>query len=166
MEKWSGKVAVVTGASAGIGEAIVRDFVKHGITVVAAARRLERLEKLADELKGCKGKVIPVVCDVSRKESIDAAFEEIERKVGVVNILVNNAGIAVAKSMLNDEEGIDDVIANTINTNFLGLVRVTRAAYRLMRKSDDFGIIFNIGSVAGHSQPYGEFSSNVYSGEY
>lgn len=162
MEKWSGKVAVVTGASAGIGEAIVKDFVKYGIDVVALARRMDRLEKLKEELKDSKGKVIPVKCDVSNKESIDAAFKEIEEKVNVVHILVNNAGIAIHTSMLGDEENIEENITNTINTNFLGLVIVTRKAYKLMKKSEDYGMIINIGSVAGHSNPFTPYSTNVY----
>jgi NADP+-dependent farnesol dehydrogenase len=164
MEKWSGKIAIVTGASAGIGEAIVRDFVKFGITTVALARRLEKLETLKNELKGEKGEIIPVKCDVSDKASIDAAFDEIEKKVGIAHILVNNAGIAIHSSMLGDEENAEETITKTINTNFLGLVMVARKSYRLMKKADDYGMIINIGSVGGHANPYAEYFLNVYPG--
>jgi NADP-dependent 3-hydroxy acid dehydrogenase YdfG len=164
MEKWEGKTAIVTGASSGIGDAIARDLVKHGINVVALARRMDRLETLKEQLKDQKGKLIPIKCDVSDKASIDAAFEQIENEVGTVQILVNNAGIAHLKMIFGDDESVEETIANTINTNFLGLVRVSRKAYKLMKKSDDYGIIINIGSVAGHNASF-EFPLNVYAGK-
>lgn len=93
MDKWRGKNAVVTGASAGIGAAIVRDLAKAGINVVALARRVEKLEALKKELESADGKVIAVGCDVSNKESVESAFTEIEKVFGVIHILVNNAGV-------------------------------------------------------------------------
>jgi NADP+-dependent farnesol dehydrogenase len=163
MEKWNGKTAIVTGASAGIGDAIVRDLVKYGINVVALARRTERLELLREQLVDQPGKVIPIRCDVSDKISIDTAFEQIEKEVGTVQILVNNAGICLMQEIFGDDDDkTDEVITSTINTNFLGLVRVARRAYKLMKKSDDFGIIINIGSVFGHNASI-EYSFNVYS---
>lgn len=164
MDKWVGKTAIVTGASAGIGDAIVRDLVEYGINVVALARRLERLEILKNQLKDKAGKVIPIKCDVSDKTSINSAFEEIEKQVGTIQILVNNAGIAVTHGMFeDDDETTDEIITSTINTNFLGLVRVSRKAYKLMKKTDDYGIIINIGSVAGHTASF-DYIINVYPG--
>jgi NADP+-dependent farnesol dehydrogenase len=93
MEKWRGKVAVVTGASAGIGAAIVRDLSKNGITVIGLARRAEKIEEFASELPSDYGKVHGYCCDVSSLQSIKDAFKWIEEKFGFVNILVNNAGI-------------------------------------------------------------------------
>ena len=93
MEKWRGKNAVVTGASAGIGAAIVRDFSNAGINVAALARRVERIESLKGELKNSPGKVIPIACDVSNKESVETAFKSIEKTFGTIQILINNAGI-------------------------------------------------------------------------
>lgn len=164
MDKWIGKTAIVTGASAGIGSAITRDLANNGINVIAMARRLDRLDALREELKDAKGKVIPMKCDVSDKASIDSAFDEIEKKFGSAQILVNNAGISIQAGMLSDDDQIDDKIANTINTNFLGLVRVTRRAYKLMEKTEDYGIIINIGSYVGYTVPFGPFNFNVYSG--
>ncbi|CAG9800076.1 unnamed protein product [Chironomus riparius] len=164
MDKWEGKTAIVTGASAGIGDAIVRDLVKYGINVVALARRMDRLESLRDQLKDEPGKVIPIKCDVSDKASIDAAFEEIDKQVGTLQILVNNAGIALTHGMFGDDDDkTDEIISSTINTNFLGLVRVSRKAYKLMKKSEDYGIIINIGSIAGHSASF-DYIINVYPG--
>ena len=93
MEKWRGKNAVVTGASAGIGAAIVRDFANAGINVAALARRVDKLDSLKEELKNSPGKVISIACDVSKRESIEAAFKSIEKTFGTIQILINNAGI-------------------------------------------------------------------------
>ncbi|XP_070498042.1 farnesol dehydrogenase-like [Chironomus tepperi] len=162
MEKWEGKTAIVTGASSGIGNALTHDLVKHGINVVALARRMDRLETLKEQLKNEKGKVIPIKCDVSDKASIDAAFEQIEREVGTVHILVNNAGVAQLKMIFSEDESTEQTIINTINTNLVGLVLVTRKSYRLMRQNGEHGIIINIGSVVGHSSMYSPHSTNVY----
>jgi NAD(P)-dependent dehydrogenase (short-subunit alcohol dehydrogenase family) len=166
MEKWIGKTAIVTGASAGIGAAIVRDFARHGINVIALARRAEKLHALQQELKDASGKVIPMRCDVSEKSSIDATFEEIAKKFGSAQILVNNAGIAIPAPILSgDDDEVDGNIVNTVQTNFVGLVRTTRRAYTLMEQADDYGIIINIGSVVSHVVPFTPFNTNVYSGE-
>lgn len=93
MEKWRGKTAIVSGASAGIGSAIVRDFANAGTNVIALARRLEKLESLKDELKNAPGKVTALKCDVSEKQSVEEAFKSIEQSHGVIQILVNNAGV-------------------------------------------------------------------------
>jgi NADP+-dependent farnesol dehydrogenase len=110
MEKWSGKTAVVTGASAGIGIAIVKSLVQHGVNVVGLARRVERVEviffhqiehffrktffqELANELQDAAGKVSAFKCDVSDQLSVQNAFEWIEEKFGGVDILINNAGV-------------------------------------------------------------------------
>jgi NADP+-dependent farnesol dehydrogenase len=163
MEKWKGKLAVVTGASAGIGAAIVRDFVKNGINVIALARRVEKLQALQSELKDEEGNVIPMCCDVSKKSSIDDAFDQIEQKFENIHILVNNAGIALNSGLLDDDDlKTEDAITSTINTNVLGLVRMTRRAYKIMSDSKEHGVIINIGSVVGHSTPFTPFVMNIY----
>lgn len=93
MDKWRNKTAVVTGASAGIGKAILESLVKAGVNVVGLARRSERIEALAKDLERFPGKVYACKCDVSDIESIKSAFKWIEENVGLINILVNNAGI-------------------------------------------------------------------------
>jgi NADP+-dependent farnesol dehydrogenase len=93
MEKWRGKNAVVTGASSGIGAAIVRDLANAGMNVTALARRVDRLEALKKELEGAPGRVRVQKCDVSNKESVNSAFADIEKECGTVHVLVNNAGI-------------------------------------------------------------------------
>lgn len=97
MEKWRGKTAIVTGASAGIGAQIVRDLAKAGINVIALARRFERLDALKKELANLvkvTGKVTTLACDVSNQDSVEMTFSLIEQTLGPIHILVNNAGVA------------------------------------------------------------------------
>jgi NADP-dependent 3-hydroxy acid dehydrogenase YdfG len=91
MDKWKGKIACVTGASVGIGEAIVKDLAKNGIIVIGLARRPEKIEEFAKEVKD--GQIFAYKCDVSDLESVKSAFKWIEEKFGCLHILINNAGI-------------------------------------------------------------------------
>lgn len=93
MERWNGKVAIVTGASAGIGEAIARSLVFHGLNVLGLARREDRLQKLSQDLKQSKGTFYYLRCDVENEEDILKAFAFVNDKFGSVDILINNAGI-------------------------------------------------------------------------
>lgn len=165
MEKWKGKIAVVTGASAGIGAEIAREFAKNGLTVIGLARRVNRIEEIARELGETPGKIHAHKCDVSNRQSIQDAFKWIESGFGVVHILVNNAGVGTSGKILSEDVGVADKLDQIINTNFLGLVHVTRAAYALMNKSNDHGMIININSVVGHVVPFppdGEARSSIY----
>ncbi|KAG5678337.1 hypothetical protein PVAND_008022 [Polypedilum vanderplanki] len=167
MEKWRGKVAIVTGASSGIGAAIVRDLAKNGITVIGLARRVQKIREQTKDFPENYANVHAFYCDVSKIESIKEAFKLIEERFGVINILVNNAGIGKKTSILVDDEETDGKISQVIDTNFTGLVHVTRHAYMLMKKSEDYGMVVNINSVAGHkvSFPYyGVPETNVYNG--
>lgn len=166
MDKWRGKYAVVTGASAGIGAAIVKDFATNGINVIALARRSEMIEDYAKEIVGENfGKIHAYKCDVSNLQSIKAAFKWIEETFGVVHIHVNNAGVLRNIKILGDED-VSDKIEEVINTNFTGLVHCTHEAYKLIKKSEDYGMIININSNAGHRIffPSGGISHNVYHG--
>jgi NADP-dependent 3-hydroxy acid dehydrogenase YdfG len=131
-------VAVVTGASSGIGAATARRLVAEGFDVVAAARRVERLQQLADEI-GCT----PIALDVTDPDSV-AAFAD---AVAACRVLVNNAGGAfglapVAQASADDWQRMYDV-------NVLGTMRVTRALLPRLIDSGD-GVIVNVTSTAGH----------------
>lgn len=94
MERWEGKIAVVTGASAGIGASIVELLAKAGLRVVALARRLERLEELAAKLSGAKGTVYPKKCDLNKEEDILSVLDWADTELGGIDVLINNAGFA------------------------------------------------------------------------
>ncbi|KAE8753256.1 hypothetical protein FOCC_FOCC000179 [Frankliniella occidentalis] len=129
MERWSGRVAVVTGASAGIGAAIVRDLASAGVRVVGLARREDKLQVLADELagQGSPGELICVRCDVSDTSDVQAAFERIEEQVGAVSVLVNNAGVMIPQRV---QDMSNEAMAAIVNTNILGLTSCCREGLR------------------------------------
>lgn len=94
MNRWAGKVALVTGASSGIGAAIVRALAKNGVKVIAAARRYDKLQQLAANIKQeYKIDVYPMACDVQKEEDILNVFEWAESTLGGVDVLINNAGL-------------------------------------------------------------------------
>lgn len=132
------KVAVVTGGSAGIGEATARALAKDGYTVVVAARRLERCEEVAREIGG-----VAVRLDVGDRGSVDKLKAKVE-ELGRCDVLVNNAGGAKGLDDFKDAD-LDDW-AWMYEVNVLGTVRVTNALYPQLVASE--GLIVNIGSVA------------------
>lgn len=166
MDRWKGKIAVVTGASAGIGEAIVKDLAKNGINVVGLARRPQKIDEYAKEMSGVDcGKIYSRKCDVSNLKSVKAAFKWIEEQFDVINILVNNAGILRNIKILGEAD-VSEKIQEVIDTNFTGLVNCTHEAFQMINKSNDYGMIININSNAGHRvffPPHG-ISHNVYPG--
>lgn len=91
MNRWNGKVAIVTGASSGIGESTTEALVKHGVKVVGLARRVDRLKELAVKLG--KDKFYPIQCDLRKEEDILKALKWVEKELGGADILVNNAGV-------------------------------------------------------------------------
>uniref|UniRef100_A0A0K8TEU7 Dehydrogenase/reductase SDR family member 11 n=1 Tax=Lygus hesperus TaxID=30085 RepID=A0A0K8TEU7_LYGHE len=93
MSDLEGKVVIVTGASSGIGEAIVVQLVDAGLRVAGLARRIGRVEKLAQSLEGKKGALSPVKCDVSVEDEVKNAFAWVEANLGPPTALINNAGV-------------------------------------------------------------------------
>ncbi|TME82061.1 MAG: SDR family NAD(P)-dependent oxidoreductase [Chloroflexi bacterium] len=137
----SDRVAVVTGASSGIGEATARGLREAGFFVVLGARREDRLMAVARELGG---RGLPL--DVRDLASIDAFTAAIAAEYGQVEILINNAGLAAGLQPL--AQGNDDDWVQMMETNVLGLLRVTRAMLPLLRHAPRAHIV-NLGSVAG-----------------
>lgn len=135
------KTALITGASSGIGAATGRRLAADGFDVVLAARRLDRLEKLAAEI-GEAARAVPL--DVTSQESVDALAE----RVGRCHVLVNNAGGAAGMDPVADTDPED--WRWMYDTNVLGLMRVTKALLPRLIDSGD-GHIVNITSLAGHS---------------
>lgn len=142
----SGQVAVVTGASSGLGKQMARAFARQGADLAVLARRFERLEEFAKELKDSYGvKVLPVKCDVTATDSIDAAAKAVEKEYGKVDILLNCAGSSKDKGvlMMNDEEW-----DFTIATDETSVFKMTRAFANIMKKQK-YGRIINIASMYG-----------------
>ncbi len=135
------RVAVVTGASSGIGEATARGLALEGFTLVLGARREDRLAEVARELDGF---ALPL--DVRDLTSIETFVRAVEAKYPAVEILINNAGLAAGLQPL--AEGNDDDWVQMMETNVLGLLRVTRAILPLLRRAPRAHIV-NLGSVAG-----------------
>ncbi|XP_046748684.1 farnesol dehydrogenase-like [Diprion similis] len=158
MDRWAGKVAVVTGASAGIGAAIAESLVEAGVQVVGLARRLERLEALAASLKGTPGKLYPRQCDVRKEEELLDAFMWVKAELGGVDILVNNAGIGKHKKIIEDDV---DSFRSILEVNVLAMAIGIREAVASMKSRDVEGYIVNINSVAGHVIPSG-YPSSIY----
>ncbi len=146
-------IVMITGASAGFGAAMARKFVQTGHRVIAAARRTERLDALAKEL----GKnLLPVGLDVSSKSSIDAALASLPDDWQDIDVLINNAGLALGLEPAHEAHLSDwDTM---IATNCTGLVTITRALLPRM-VARGAGLVINLGSVAG-AYPYP--GGNVY----
>lgn len=140
-----GRVAVITGASSGLGKQMARAFAKQGANLVILARRLERLEELKKELEKEKVKVLPIKCDVTSTEDINNAAKEAENKFGKVDILVNCAGSSKDAGVL---EMTDDEWNFTIETDLTSVFKMTRAFANIMKKNN-YGRVINIASMYG-----------------
>lgn len=136
-------IVFVTGASAGFGAAIARAFVMGGHRVVAAARRKERLTELADQLGAA---LFPLELDVRDRAAVDAVPSSLPAEFSAVDVLVNNAGLALGLEPAQ-RASLDDW-QTMIDTNCTGLVQMTRALLPGMVERNR-GHVFNIGSVAG-----------------
>lgn len=142
-----GKVAIVTGASSGIGEATAVALAAAGAQVVLAARRIEPLNLVAERILASGGQAIPVVTDVADEEQVRNMVLKAHAKWGHVDILVNNAGVMLIG--LIDGADTEDW-RRMVSINVLGLMYVTHAVLPLM-KSQNGGHIVNISSVAGRT---------------
>jgi len=139
------RVAIVTGASRGIGAAIARRLGRDGLHVVAVARNVDKLKEVCEEINGCEGTAEPWVCDVSDPKAVAAAVEQIADKHGRLDVLVNNAGITRDGLLLRmSDEDFDAVIDTNLKSAFVAI----RTAARSMMRSKT-GRIINISSVAG-----------------
>ncbi|KAM9000249.1 dehydrogenase/reductase SDR family member 11 isoform 2-T2 [Sarcophilus harrisii] len=150
MERWRGRLALVTGASCGIGAAVARALVQHGLKVVGCARTVSNIEKLAAECEsaGYPGTLVPYKCDLSHEEDILSMFSAVRAQYKGVDICINNAGLARPEPLLSGHtSGWKDML----NVNVLAVSICTREAYQSMKeRSVDDGHIININSMSGH----------------
>ncbi|KAJ8971427.1 hypothetical protein NQ317_018162 [Molorchus minor] len=150
MNRWEGKVAVVTGASSGIGAAVCRQLVEHGLKVVGLARRKDRIEELSEKLIGKKGKLHALKADVTNEQELIEAFRWITQNLGPIHILINNAGLTQPTNLT---DGDAEMWKRIFDVNVIGLCVATREAVKDMRKNKVDGHIVHINSIAGHKVP-------------
>lgn len=149
MDRWTGKIALVTGASVGIGAKVAEELARRGLKVVAVARRLNKLEELKGRVKkeGLPGTIYPLECDVSKEEDILKVFKWIQNQFGQLDVLVNNAALLYMERII---EGSTENFRKIMDVNVLAVAICTREAVNLMSKNVE-GHIININSVAGHN---------------
>ncbi len=140
-----GRVAVISGASSGLGKQMAKGFAEAGADLVILARRVEKLEELKSELEALGVKVLACKCDVTLTEDIEAAAKETEKVFGKVDILVNCAGSAKNAGVLNMTDEEWDF---TIATDQTSVFKMTRAFANIMKKNN-YGRIINIASMYG-----------------
>jgi NAD(P)-dependent dehydrogenase (short-subunit alcohol dehydrogenase family) len=146
VEYWSGKVAIVTGASGGLGFHLAQNLAQAGANVVLAARTPATLEAAAAKLAGLPGRAVPIVCDVTRDDDVTALVDRTIAEFGRLDLLVNNAGLSVRKAIL-DTTPAD--FEEMLSLNLLATVRCTRAAAPHLIAAR--GHLVNIGSLSGKS---------------
>jgi len=142
----TGKVALVTGASSGLGVHFARTLGAAGASVVIAARRADRLASLQAELQAAGDRAAAVDLDVQSAESIAAAFDTAEKALGPIDIVVNNAGISIVKPAL--DMPVEDWDA-VVNTNLRGAWLVAQTAGKRWLAGRRPGVIVNIASILG-----------------
>ena len=158
MNNQEGKVAVVTGASSGIGEDTVRALAAEGASVVAGARRKERLDGLVEEVSKDGGRAIAVECDVTDESQARNLVHRAVEEYGSIDILVNNAGVMLLSTV---GKGLSDQWRQMFEVNVMGLLYATEAAIGHMKEQGS-GHLVNISSVAGRKVT--RDSSGVYAG--
>lgn len=140
-----GKVAIITGASYGMGQSMAELFAEEGASVVLTARGREKLDMVVEGIQAKGGNAIGVVADVCSKEDTERVFQETLRKFGDVDILINNAGIGEQKMI---DETDDEWMMYVMNTNLGGPMRYIREALKIFLPKNE-GVIINVSSVNG-----------------
>jgi NAD(P)-dependent dehydrogenase (short-subunit alcohol dehydrogenase family) len=137
-----GRVAIVTGASSGLGEGVARALAQAGARVAIVARRLERLKRLADEIGG-----LPISCDLSDPNQLDAVVPQVHAELGVPEILVNAAGDRLTQAAAEAEPL--DAIWQTLGLNLVAPFRLSQAVFPHMVAAGRGSIVF-VSSISGH----------------
>ncbi len=148
----SGQTAFITGTTSGLGYRFAQVLAACGANVAIAGRRVERLETLAEELRSTGATVLPVPLDVTDTDALFASVDEVEKELGPVQILVNNAGKPDARLALNmDPAFVDEMVA----TNLTSLFHLASEVTRRLREAELPGRIVNIASGAAFSSGVG-----------
>ncbi|MBJ21757.1 MAG: 2-deoxy-D-gluconate 3-dehydrogenase [Deltaproteobacteria bacterium] len=149
----TGKVALVTGASSGLGAHFANVLAAAGASVALGARRTERLERVVQQITNLGGQAIAVALDVTSADSVGDALKTVEAELGGIAVLVNNAGVADSRHCLDvDEQSWDFVM----DTNLKGAWRVARAVAERCIQKQIKGSIVNVASILGVRVGFGE----------
>jgi len=143
--KLKNKVALISGASRGIGRSIAVAFAEEGADVILVARNLELLENVAAKVKQKGQQALPISCDISSAQAVQKLAAEVRKSVDRIDILVNNAGISKRSKFLDYD---DQTWFQVIRTNLFGVYLCTKAFLPMMQPSGE-GCILNMASVAG-----------------
>ena len=148
-----GRVALITGASSGLGEHFAQVLAAAGAKVVVAARRVDRLHHLVEKINAAGGSAAAVSMDVANAASVGSAFIEAEKYFGTLDVLINNAGVAKPVAFLKSKEEDWDFV---MQTNLKAAWRVAREFSARLVAAGKPGAVVNIGSVLGLGVGYGE----------
>lgn len=152
IERWRGRVALVTGASAGIGRAVALRLAAAGLRVALTARRGDRIEALAAQITAAGGEALAVAADARDEAALLAVFDAVRKRWGGVDVMVNNAGLGRDASLC---EGATDGWREMLDVNVLALAICTREAVADMRRRGGDGQVIHIASMASHRVPPG-----------
>ncbi|XP_054153089.1 dehydrogenase/reductase SDR family member 11-like [Oppia nitens] len=150
MDRWIGRVALVTGSSVGIGKAISKALVECGLKVVGCARNIDQLKQLESDLNAnkTKGSFKAIKCDLRQESEIKSMFDEIRSTFGRIDICINNAGLAKDAPII---DGNTEFWREMLDVNVTALSICTREAISLMRDNDiNDGHIIHLSSLSGH----------------
>lgn len=145
MFNYEGKVVAITGASSGLGVQMARGFAAQGATVVLMARRVDRLEELANEIKRAGGEALAIQLDVTKDDNIQQSVDKILETYGKVDVLVNNAGASKGGAIT---EMTNEAWEFTMDLDLTSVFKMTRAYSNPMKKAG-YGRIINISSMYG-----------------
>lgn len=162
MERWAGRVALVTGAASNIGTAICKELLKHGIVVVACDEELKKIQEFAEDMdiEGASGSLHAIQCDLREESEIMDMFNIIRESFGRFDICINNASYISHAPLLDGSIG---EWMSMFEINVLALCICTREAVNLMREFNiDDGQVIHINSLSGHKVP--TCGSNFYAG--
>ena len=154
LKRWRGRIALVTGASGGIGEGIARALADIGMKVAMVARRRERLNALAAELSRSGAQVMACAGDVGNENEVLAMFDAVKQQWGAIDVLVNNAGTGMMSKL---EEGQWQDWCDTLNINVAAPALFVREALRGMHAKDEAQIL-NLSSIYSHRDQVPNFS--------
>jgi NAD(P)-dependent dehydrogenase (short-subunit alcohol dehydrogenase family) len=155
MERWRGRVALVTGASSGIGRAVAHRLAEDGLRVAICARRSERLEELASQLSR-HSELLAERVDLRCEGEILGLFERVRGLWGGVDVPINNAGLGRDAPLV---DGDPERWREMLDLNLMALCLCTREALRDMRARGDDGYVIHVSSLAAHRVPRGAAST-------